>query len=138
MRMVRARDLIDCILSCRNFAVIGASQERYGADHSVSRALREAGYNVVSIDRDVDILDDTRTYPMLDNVPWPLDCIVVVAHPEVAFDAIHEAGRLRIPYVWMQPGVESTEAILQAEAEGLEAVHGGPSITFEIARRFAA
>jgi len=121
-------DTIREILAQRTFAVVGASRnpEKYG--NKVYRALKRHGYKVFAVNPNAETVDGDPAYPRLDNIPEPIDCIVAVVPPHVTEQIMREAGRLHIPYVWMQPGSESEAAVNAAVAHGLEAVHGGPCI----------
>jgi len=54
--------------------------------------------------------------------------VVTVVPPEISYEIIQRAGHLRIPYLWMQPGSESTACINEVQAQGIQAVYGGPCI----------
>jgi predicted CoA-binding protein len=60
-----------------------------------------------------------------------------VTPPEVTEEIVHVAGRLRIPYLWMQPGSESTAAFNLARANSMQIVSGGPCIMVAIEARQA-
>jgi predicted CoA-binding protein len=120
--------VIHDILSRRVFAVVGASRdtEKYG--YKVYKHLQKAGYSVYPINPNADDIDGEPTYPLLDNVPENIDCVVTVVPPEITFEIVRQAGALRIPYMWMQPGSESESAIIETQAQGIQAVYGGPCI----------
>lgn len=129
------RALIEQIMSQRRFAVSGVSRnpEEYG--YRVYKALKAAGYTVFAVNPNADEIDGDLCYPSLDNVPGPIDCLVTVTPPEVTQETVRLAGRLRIPYVWMQPGSESTAAINLARANAMHVIAGGPCIIEVAARR---
>ena len=130
-----SRHLIDQILQCRNFAVAGASRDHNKFGYQVYRHLKDAGYNVFPINPNAQDIDGDEVYPLLDNIPEKLDCVVTVTQPEVTFEIVRQAGKLGIPYVWMQPGSESRAAIEETSAVGCELVAGGPCIMVENDRR---
>jgi predicted CoA-binding protein len=127
------RNLVQDILNSRTFAVVGASRdpEKYG--YKVYKRLKAAGYTVYPVNPNADEIDGDPVYPLLDNVPEKIDCVVTVVPPDVTFDIVRQAGALRVPFVWMQPGSESTPAILEAQAQGIQAVHSGPCIMVAVA-----
>lgn len=122
------RALIEHIMTLRRFAVTGVSRnpEKYG--YKVYKALKAAGYTVYAINPNAESIDGDPCYPSLDNVPGPIDCLVTVTPPLVTEETITLAGRLRIPYVWMQPGSESMAAFNLARSNSMEIVAGGPCI----------
>jgi predicted CoA-binding protein len=125
------------ILEKRSFAVAGVSREREKFGYKVYRALKTAGYTVYAINPNADTIDTDPCYPSLDNVPGPVDCLVTVTPPEVTEEIVRVAGHLRIPYLWMQPGSESTAAFNLARANSMQIVSGGPCIMVAIDERQA-
>jgi len=132
---VSNRALIDHILDQRRFAVTGVSRdpEKYG--YKVFKALKAAGYTVFAVNPNADSIGDDPCYPSLDNVPGVIDCVVTVTPPEITEETISLCGRLKIPYVWMQPGSESTSAYNLARANSMQVISGGPCIMVAISLR---
>ena len=127
------RHEIQEILSQDVFAVVGASRdpEKYG--YKVYKSLKRAGYTVYAVNPNADTLDGDPVYPLLDNVPEKIDCVVTVVPPEVTQEIMPQAGHLGIPYCWMQPGSESEAAVKEAVGLGMVTVHGGPCIMVAVA-----
>lgn len=122
------------ILNRRVFAVVGASRDRAKFGYQVYVALKSAGYAVYPVNPNAEEIDGDPVSPRLDSVPEPIDCVVTVVPPEVTVEVVKQAGHLHIPYLWMQPGAESESAVIEAEAQGIEAVYGGPCIMVEVDR----
>ena len=122
------RNEIPEILNQRVFAVVGASRdpEKYG--YKVYKSLKRAGCIVYAVNPNADDLDGDTVYPLLDNVPEQIDCIVTVVPPEVTLAIIPQASHLGVRYCWMQPGSESEAAVNEAIGHGMMTVHGGPCI----------
>lgn len=131
------RTLIDEILVKNRFAVTGVSrnEEKYG--YAVYRKLKDAGYTVYPVNPNTDSIDGDACYPSLDNIPAAIDCVVTVTPPDVTEQTMHNAGHLKIPYVWMQPGSESLAAINLARSLSLQIVSGGPCIMVAVEQRQA-
>jgi predicted CoA-binding protein len=127
------RDVIREILGLQVFAVVGASRDREKYGYKVFKSLKRAGYTVYAINPNADDIDGDPAYPLLDNVPEKIDCIVTVVHPEVTEDILQQAGHLGVRYCWMQPGSESEPAVKEAIGLGIETVHGGPCIMVAVA-----
>lgn len=122
------RALTEQILATGVFVVSGASRdpEKYG--YKVYHALKAAGYTVYAVNPNADEIDGQPSYPSVYNVPGKIDCLVTVTPPDVTEETIREAGHLRIPYLWMQPGSESVAAYNLAQSFAMEIVSGGPCI----------
>ncbi len=131
------RGLIDQILDLRSFAVTGVSrnQEKYG--YQVYKSLKLAGYSVYAVNPNTDSIDGDPCYPSLDNIPGPVECVVTVTPPAVTEDTVRLAGHLKIGYLWMQPGSESTAAFNAARAFSQQVVSGGPCIMVLASQRRA-
>ena len=138
MRAGRFTEAIPHILALNNFAVAGASRDTNKFGNRVYCFLKRAGYNVYAVNPHADSIDGDPVYPHLDNVPGPIDCVVTVVQPEVTFEIVRQAGQLQVPYMWMQPGSESESAVIEAHAQGIDVVHGGPCIMVEAQNRKAA
>ena len=131
------RTLIEQILEQKRFAVAGVSRnpEKYG--HIVYQKLKAAGYQVYAINPNTDSIGGDPCYPSLDNVPSAIDCVVTVTPAEITEKTVQDAGHLRIPFLWMQPGSESTSAYNLARALSMQVVSGGPCIMVSVAQRRA-
>jgi uncharacterized protein len=127
------RNLVYDILNSKTFAVVGASRDQAKYGYKVYKSLKRAGYTVYPINPNADQIDGDPVYPLLDNIPEKIDCVVTVVPPAVTYEIVRQAAALRVPYLWMQPGSESTPAILEAEAQGVQAVHSGPCIMVAVA-----
>lgn len=132
---VSIRALTNQILACKSFAVSGASRnpEKYG--YKVYKTLLGAGYTVYAVNPNAEEIDGDPCYPHLDNIPGRVDCLVTVTPPTITEETIREAGHLRIPYLWMQPGSESIAAYNCAQSNSMEIVSGGPCIMVGVATR---
>lgn len=129
------RTLIEQVLEQKSFAVTGVSRnpEKYG--YVVYQKLKAAGYTVYAINPNTDSVDGDACYPTLDNVPGPIDCVVTVTPPEITEKTVRDAGHLKIPFLWMQPGSESTPAFNLARSFSIQVVSGGPCIMVAAAQR---
>ncbi len=127
--------LIDHIMDQRRFAVTGVSRDPSKYGYKVYRALKAAGYTVFAVNPNMDTVDEEPCYPTLDNVPGPLDCVVTVTPPEITEETIRTAAHLKIPYLWMQPGSDSTAAYNLASSLSLQVIAGGPCILVALSLR---
>ena len=131
------RTLIEHILEQKCFAVTGVSRdpEKYG--HIIYQKLKAAGYTVYAINPNTDAIGSDPCYPSLDNVPGTIDCVVTVTPPTVTEKTVRDAGHLKVPFLWMQPGSDSISAYNLARALSMQVVSGGPCIMVSAAQRQA-
>ena len=116
------------MLDATTFAVVGASHrpEKYG--HIAYQMLKALGKTAYAVNpRAADVHGD-RCYPSLADLPVVPDVAVMVVPPAVTEAAVAECARLGVPNVWMQPGAESTEAVVACHMHGIAVVSGGPCI----------
>lgn len=120
--------LIEHILNQRRFAVLGVSRdpEKYG--YKVFKSLKAAGMTVFAINPNADQIEDDPCYPSLDNVPGEIDVLVTVTPPDTTNEAMPQAGRLRIPFCWMQEGSYNEASINLARAHAMQIVADGSCI----------
>jgi len=134
---VSTRGLIEQILDQRRFAVSGVSRNPSKFGYIVYQALKAAGYTVYAVNPNAETIEGDPCYPSLDNIPGPIDCVVTVTPPPVTEQTVREAGHLKIPYIWMQPGSESLAAFNLARGFSMQIVSGGPCIMVAAAERQA-
>ncbi len=127
--------LIEQILDQKRFAVVGVSRDREKYGYKVYQALKRSGYEVFAVNSNADAINNDPCYPSLDNVPSEIDCVVTVTPPDVTEEIVHAAGHLKIPYLWMQPGSESTPAFNLARGFSMQIVSGGPCIMVSAGQR---
>jgi predicted CoA-binding protein len=121
-------DLIARILKCHVLAVTGVSRDPRKFGHRIYFFLKNAGYEVYSVNPNADCLQEDPCYASLDDLPVMPEAVVTVTQPWITSGTVKDAARLGIPYVWMQPGSEPREI---DASPGLEIVHGGPCIMVE-------
>jgi len=129
--------MIEEILDQKRFAVTGVSRDPTKFGYKVFKTLKSSGYTAYAVNPDADDIDGDPCYPSLDNVPGKIDCVVTVTAPAVTEETMLTAGHLKIPYVWMQPGSDSTAAFNKARSFSIQIVSGGPCIMASIHERQA-
>lgn len=129
------RELKETILNQKTFAVTGVSRDKDKYGYKVYHCLKSAGYRVFAVNPNAETIEGDPCYPSLDNIPVKVDCVVTVTQPEVTEETVQLAGRLHIPYVWMQPGSESNAAINHATSSALTYMAGGPCILVAVRQR---
>lgn len=114
----------EILTQARVIAVVGLSPKPDRDSFRVAQGLQEEGYRVVPVNPAAGVAEilGERVYPDLDSIPFPVDLVDVFRRsaevPTVAEGAIRIGAR----YLWLQDGVEHTEATTRAEAAGLKVV----------------
>jgi uncharacterized protein len=129
--------LMEHILNQNRFAVVGVSRdpEKYG--YKVFKSLKAAGRTAFAVNPNADQIDGDPCYPTLDNIPGEVDVLVAVTPPDITNEILPLAGRLQIPFCWMQPGSFNEASINLARAHAMQVVADGSCIMVVAARAAA-
>lgn len=107
------------ILALKTFAVVGCSPKPERPSHFVSAYLLENGYEVIPVNPGHRELLGRRCYPSVDEIPGPVDCVVVFRRPEEALEPVLQAIAKKAKAVWLQDGVFHDEGEALARKAGL-------------------
>ena len=116
--------VVDDFISQHTLAVVGVSRDQKKFGNAAYRALKEKGYRVFPINRNIDSVEGDRCYPGLSALPEKVDGVVIVVPPQETEQVVREAQAAGISRVWMQQGAESDAAIRFCRANGMSEVHG--------------
>ena len=119
----------------RTLAVVGLSSKPMRPSHGVASYMKAHGYRIIPVNpRESSVLGE-KAYPSLDDLPEPLEVVVIFRRPEFVPEVVEAAIRRRAKVIWMQEGVIHEEAAQRARAAGLEVVQDR-CILKEYAKRF--
>lgn len=110
------------LTEARSLAIVGLSPNSARPSHRVARAMQGFGYRIIPVRPAVDAVLGERAYPRLEEVPGPLDLVVVFRAPEhvgAVVDACIARGFARL---WLQDGVVNPVEARRAQAAGIEVV----------------
>ena len=106
----------------RTVAVVGLSRNPGKAAHAVPASLRAAGFRIIPVNPHATELLGETAYARLEDVPAPVDLVVVFRPAQEAPDIARRAVAVGAKALWLQTGIRSDEARSIAEAAGLEYV----------------
>jgi predicted CoA-binding protein len=115
---------VDQFISQPKLAVVGVSRDTKKFGNAAYKALKQKGYQVYPINRNVETIEGDRCYPALAALPEKVDGVVIVVPPRETEQVVREADAAGIKNVWMQQGAESDAAIQYCQEHGLDEVHG--------------
>ena len=129
-------DLIAEILAKhKTLSVVGLSSKRMRPSFGVSSYMQSHGYRIIPVNpHEKSVLNET-CYPTLDDVPEPIEIVVIFRRPESVPEVVEAAIRKHVKVVWMQEGIAHEEAAQRARAAGLLVVQNR-CILKEHAKRF--
>ena len=130
------RDPITTILeSYRTVAVVGLSSKLTRPSYGVAAYLQSRGYRIIPVNPHESSVLGERTWRSLDEVPEPVEIVLIFRRPQHVPELVESAVRRRARVIWMQEGVSHAPAAARAAAAGLEVVQDR-CILKEHARRF--
>ncbi|KAF9437686.1 hypothetical protein BGZ76_011598 [Entomortierella beljakovae] len=114
----------------QKFAVVGASSNRSKFGNKVLRWYIDNGYTAVPVNPKETAIESLSCAPNLSSLPGsPSDYHVsIITPPTVTKSVLEEAHKNGIKRVWLQPDVDSAEALAYAKDAGLEVIAGGPCV----------
>jgi predicted CoA-binding protein len=103
-------------------AVVGASRYPEKEAHAVPRQLLRHGWNIIPVNPAMTELWGRPCYPVLADVPEPIDIVNVFRPSRDAADIARQAVAVGAKALWLQQGIASADARAIAEAAGLDYV----------------
>jgi len=130
------RDCIaDILEQYHNLVVVGLSAKPSRPSNGVSAYMKARGYRIVPVNPNEKSILGERAYPSLEDVPIPIEVIVVFRRPEHVPEIVEIAIRKGAKAIWLQEGVVHEAAARHAREAGLEVVQDR-CILKEYAKRY--
>lgn len=119
----------------KTLAVVGLSSKPARPSYGVSAYMLAHGFRIIPVNPHEASVLGQKAYGSLDEVPGPLEIVVVFRRSERVPEVIESAIRKGAKVVWMQEGVSNDEAAAHARAAGLTVIQDR-CILKEHAKRF--
>lgn len=103
-------------------AVVGASRDPSKVAHSVPAQLLSYGWRVIPVNPFASEIWGQHVYPLLLEIPEPVDVVNVFRPSEQAADVVRNAIEIGARAVWLQQGIVSAQARRLAEEAGIDYV----------------
>lgn len=122
------RERIDEFLGLRRLALLGVSRKKGSFSQGLWRELRRRGYHVAPVNPNASSIDGSPCYASVQEIPGPVEGVLVVTSETRYVDAINECARAGIERVWLHgtsgPSASNAEAVRRAEELGIRVVPG--------------
>lgn len=116
-------ETIKTILKNNNtVAVVGLSSKPTRTSNSVSKYLKNNGYEIIPVNPNEKEVFGEKSYNDLSEIDKKIDTVLIFRRPEFVFDIVKEAVKTGVDAVWMQEGVIDKDAYDYAVENGLKAV----------------
>jgi predicted CoA-binding protein len=103
-------------------AVVGASRDPGKPAHNVPVQMLRYGWRMIPVNPYSDELWEQRTYPVLAEIPEPVDLVNVFRPSADAAEVVRQAVEIGARAVWLQQGIVSRDARKIAEEAGIDYV----------------
>jgi uncharacterized protein len=117
------RQILDTV---KTIAVVGLTNREGRASLGVSRFMQSRGYRIIPVNPLIGSVLGEKAYATLDEAvaltDAKIDLVSVFRLPQYIPAIVDDAIRLKIPYLWIQEGIEHDEAAARAEAAGIKVV----------------
>lgn len=109
----------DVLLEAKNIAIVGISNNPEKASYMVGEYLKKAGYTIIPVNPNYDVVLGEKCYPDLKSIMIPIDIVDVFRKSEDVLPVAIEAIKLNIKCFWMQLGIRNDEAKRLLEENGI-------------------
>ena len=106
----------------KTVAVIGASKDRAKFGNKAVRAFRQQGYTVYPVNPDATEIEGLSAYPSVRDLPVRPEMVSVYVRPPVLLKILPDIAARGCDELWLNPGTESDEVLVEAERLGLNVI----------------
>ncbi len=133
----RADTIATILRKYKTLAIVGLSAKPSRPSYGVAAYMRAHGYRVIAVNPNTDAIFHERCYDSLEDIPEPIDVVVIFRRPEHVPPVVKSAISKGAKVVWMQEGIVNEAAASVARKAGLEVIQDA-CILKEHAKRFLA
>ena len=106
----------------RTVAVIGASTDRRKYGNVAVRTFKQRGYEVFPVNPNVPEVEGLPAFPDIAAVPVRPNMVSVYLPPPQVLKILGEIAAKGCDELWLNPGTESPEVLVEAERLGLNVI----------------
>lgn len=117
------QDTIKEFMAKKKFAVVGATDNPEKNGNRIFKNLKNRGYEVYPVNPKMDVLEGTKVYHTLSDIPVEIDVVDFVVPPPVTEEILKECKALGLKRIWLQPGAESEAAIRYCDENKMTVLH---------------
>jgi predicted CoA-binding protein len=119
----------------KTLTIVGLSSKPSRPSHGVASYMKAHGFRIVPVNPNEKSVFAEKAYATLDDVPGPVELVVIFRKPEFVPPIVESAIRKGARVVWMQEGVVHEAAAQRARQAGLQVIQDR-CILKEHAKRF--
>ena len=114
--------IANILRNSKTIAVVGLSSKPMRASHGVASYLQSAGYRIIPVNPNEREVLGEKAYACLEDIPEPVDIVDVFRRSEEIPPVADSAMAIKAKVLWLQLGIENTQAAEKARAAGLVVV----------------
>lgn len=114
-----ADPILDILKGYKTIAVVGLSSDPARPSYEVSEYMQGGGYRIIPVNPNEKEVLGEKSYARLEDVPEKVDIVDVFRRAECVPPVAESAIRVGAKVLWMQLGIENSEAAERARAAGL-------------------
>jgi predicted CoA-binding protein len=116
---IPSREEIGKILkNSKRIAVVGLSDNPQRTSYMVSKAMQDAGYEIIPVNPGVEEVLGMKAVPTLKDVEGPVDIVNVFRRSEHLFDVAKDFLEIDAKVYWAQLGLEDEKTYLLLKEKG--------------------
>jgi len=109
----------DLLRHSKTIAVVGLSSNPRRPSHEVAAYLQSVGYRIIPVNPNESEVLGEKSYPRLEDVPYPIDIVDVFRRSEDVPPVVNSAIAIKPKVLWLQLGITNSTAAEKARAAGL-------------------
>lgn len=106
----------------KTVAIIGASSDRGKYGNKAVRAFMQQGYKVYPVNLHETEIEGLPAFKSIRDVPGRPDMVSVYLRPNILLKVLPEIAAKGCDELWLNPGTESDEVLMEAERLGLNVI----------------
>jgi uncharacterized protein len=120
--MMSDEALADLLSNTRLIASVGLVNDPSRPSYEVAKYQQSQGYKVIPVNPSEDSVLGHKAVDTVNQIDEPIDVVNVFVHGREAPAIAEAAVRAGAKALWLQPGVDSPEAVQTAKSAGLTVV----------------
>jgi predicted CoA-binding protein len=106
----------------KTVAIIGASSDGAKYGNKAVRAFMQQGYKVYPVNLHETEIEGLPAFKSIRDVPGRPDMVSVYLRPNILLKVLPEIAAKGCDELWLNPGTESDEVLMEAERLGLNVI----------------
>ena len=116
-------NLMKDMLSFKNWAVVGATDDKSKFGYKVFMKLKSHGYNVYPVNPKLSEIEGIKCSKSISDIREKIDVVSMIVNPKIGIQLVDEVSGAGIKNMWCQPGAESEELIAKARENGINVIY---------------